>query len=77
MQRKAGIYFCRARSGDYFCRSSYTVWNIAQVNKPAIAGGKALFGVSMLMRIASERTRTAREAVQLMGDVSISFLLNL
>ncbi|RHY93995.1 hypothetical protein DYB35_000967, partial [Aphanomyces astaci] len=41
--------------------------------KPATQGGKALFDITELARVAFERTRTAREAVQLMGDLAVQY----
>jgi dipeptidase len=40
------------------------------VNKPVFAGGKALFDVSALSRIALERASSAREAIKIMGDLA-------
>ncbi|RHY72597.1 hypothetical protein DYB34_013933 [Aphanomyces astaci] len=41
--------------------------------KPATQGGKALFDITELARVAFERTKTAREAVQLMGDLAVQY----
>ncbi|RHY87104.1 hypothetical protein DYB35_011907, partial [Aphanomyces astaci] len=41
--------------------------------KPATQGGKALFDITELARVALERTRTAREAIQLMGDLAVQY----
>ncbi|TDH73515.1 hypothetical protein CCR75_006122 [Bremia lactucae] len=38
--------------------------------KPVTQGGHALFDISELSRIALQRTRTARDAIQLMGDLA-------
>ncbi|KAL7686745.1 putative peptidase C69, dipeptidase A [Plasmopara halstedii] len=41
--------------------------------KPVTQGGHALFDVSELSRIAMQRSRTAREAIQLMGDLAVRY----
>lgn len=41
--------------------------------KPVTQGGHALFDVSELSRLAMQRTRSAREAIQLMGDLAVKY----
>ncbi|KAF0697528.1 Aste57867_11793 [Aphanomyces stellatus] len=40
------------------------------VAKPATQGGKALFDITELARVAMERTKTARDAINLMGSLA-------
>ncbi|RHY18211.1 hypothetical protein DYB32_010417, partial [Aphanomyces invadans] len=42
-------------------------------SKPATQGGSALFDITELARVAFERTKTAREAIQLMGDLAVQY----
>ena len=40
---------------------------------PTIAGGKAMIEVREMSRIALERCRSAREAVELMGSLAVTY----
>ncbi|DBA03333.1 TPA: hypothetical protein N0F65_004610 [Lagenidium giganteum] len=41
--------------------------------KPISQGGDALFDIAELSRVALERTKTARDAIQLMGDLAVQY----
>jgi len=43
------------------------------INKPVQDGGKALFDISELSRVAAERAKTAREAIRIMGDLAVEY----
>lgn len=40
---------------------------------PTIAGGKASIEIREMSKIALERAKTAREAIQLMGDLAVTY----
>lgn len=42
-------------------------------SKPLSQGGEALFDVAELSRLALQRAKTAREAIQLMGDLAVEY----
>jgi dipeptidase len=52
--------------GESTCGARY-------VSKPVSQGGAALFDISELSRLALQRTKTAREAIQLMGDLAVQY----
>lgn len=43
------------------------------VSRPATKGGEALLDVSELSRLGMQRAKTAREAVQIMGDLAVEY----
>ena len=49
--------------GESTCQAKF--WNA-----PVGAGGQGVIEVSQMSRIALERTKSAREAIQLMGDLA-------
>jgi dipeptidase len=42
-------------------------------SKPKTQGGDALFDIAALSRVAMQRTKTARESIQLMGDLAVKY----
>ena len=51
--------------GESTCSAVYSALGLDE-------GGKALWSVDELSRVAMERASTAREAVQLMGDLAVA-----